>query len=156
MRRINYSLWDLLNNIIDSNNHNMALAMYPGVEMLLEFPKGVREKHESNFDCAVREFFEETSIKLKLENVELLAVLDQQYTAGNNKEYSITYYVLHSEINNTLNTVLLNINTSAVLGDNCNVLIWTKWIYIRKHFVSSNLLQIVNTLDNLFALQVQQ
>lgn len=155
VRRINYLLWNIINNVhVDQKNINwksMLFAMYPGVDVFLEFPKGVKECRETGFDCAVREFYEETKICFSKESTEILGEILQKIVGGNGKTYSVKYYVINDcNIQADRDTVVKNIDNPLVVGDSFNVLILTKWDFIRDFFVTSDLLDIVYVLDKIF------
>lgn len=57
------------------------------------FPKGRRNDYESNIDCAIREFEEETGInKSNLIILDRLFPLIEESLASNNKKYKMIYY----------------------------------------------------------------
>ena len=59
-----------------------------------EFPKGRRSTRESNLQCAIREFEEETDLQsndyILLENV---TPISEEYTGSNNVRYKHIYYI---------------------------------------------------------------
>lgn len=61
------------------------------------FPKGKRNEREREVDCALREFREET--RLSIDTVRILEgvpLLEEQYTARNQKSYHIYYFLAES------------------------------------------------------------
>ena len=64
------------------------------VEPEWEFPKGRRNRGESNQETAIREFVEETGIpKSKLDIIENVIPFTEIYTGSNYKSYKHVYYV---------------------------------------------------------------
>jgi 8-oxo-dGTP pyrophosphatase MutT (NUDIX family) len=57
------------------------------------FPKGRRSKGESDLECAVREFWEETNIPKEAYEVLEKLVFTEVFTGTNNIKYKHTYYV---------------------------------------------------------------
>jgi 8-oxo-dGTP pyrophosphatase MutT (NUDIX family) len=57
------------------------------------FPKGRRNMHEKNIDCAKREFNEETGINENLYNILNMTPIEETYLATNNLKYRQIYYV---------------------------------------------------------------
>jgi ADP-ribose pyrophosphatase YjhB (NUDIX family) len=59
-----------------------------------EFPKGRRNDNESDFDCAIREFEEETGInKNNIHILDKLNPIIEDITGSNNKKYKMTYFI---------------------------------------------------------------
>ena len=59
-----------------------------------EFPKGRRNPGETNKECGIREFQEETNYKLKdYELIENLAPIDETYIGENRVRYKHVYYI---------------------------------------------------------------
>ena len=59
-----------------------------------EFPKGRRNFQEKDFDCAIREFEEETGIKQNEINViENLVQMEEMYIGSNKKSYKHKYFI---------------------------------------------------------------
>lgn len=60
------------------------------------FPKGRRNNYENDYDCALREFEEETGIKgKKLRNIQNLITFEEIFTGSNYKSYKHKYYVMN-------------------------------------------------------------
>ena len=80
-----------LQNIIDKSN-----TKYNDTEW--GFPKGKRELNETNIECAIREFFEETNLKNNI-NYKLLDLnpIIEDYVSVNNKKYRHIYYIANLE-----------------------------------------------------------
>ena len=59
-----------------------------------EIPKGRRENHESNRECAIREFEEETNIKFQdYQIIDNILPLIEDYISTNNVHYRHIYYI---------------------------------------------------------------
>ena len=57
-----------------------------------EFPKGRRVFGETDIDCAIREFQEETDIKLQIENINKY-IFKEKFFGTNNNEYCNNYFI---------------------------------------------------------------
>ncbi len=62
------------------------------------FPKGKRNKNESEIDCAMREFEEETTIPLTMDNIIDSKQFVEEFIGSDNKYYSTTYYLAYMNI----------------------------------------------------------
>lgn len=153
LSRINYALYNRLNNNIipyENDSADMILSMYYGCNTIYEFPKGVREKGETPFNCAKREFFEETGIFLDSSSV--LANIAYTYTAKNNKTYPCYYYVVDAQFSiSKHSTTILKTSNLPILSDNFNIVIYTCWYKIRYYFLNIKLFKLVAELDEIFA-----
>jgi 8-oxo-dGTP pyrophosphatase MutT (NUDIX family) len=59
------------------------------------FPKGRRNHYERDYDCALREFREETGYSTRsLKNVENIMPVEELFTGSNYKSYKNKYYIL--------------------------------------------------------------
>ena len=59
------------------------------------FPKGRRNPQEKDYDCALREFTEETGIAARqLHNIQNLMPYEEIFTGSNYKSYKHKYYVM--------------------------------------------------------------
>lgn len=68
---------------------------YRWVEQEWGFPKGRRNNYERDFDCALREFQEETGYsRNSLKNVENIMPYEEIFTGSNYKSYKNKYYLL--------------------------------------------------------------
>lgn len=77
-------------------------------------PKGRREHNESNLDCGIREFCEETSLtKEHINIIQKISPIDEIFTGTNNKNYKTIFYLA------TLNKkkYKLNIENNSETGD---------------------------------------
>ncbi len=69
------------------------------------FPKGRRNTNELEYNCAIREFFEETGYaEKKIFTVENLLPFQETFIGSNYKLYKHKYYLMFMEYNDTLNT----------------------------------------------------
>ena len=67
------------------------------------FPKGRRNYQEKDFDCALREFSEETGYKSDiLKNVQNILPFEEIFTGSNYKSYKHKYYLTFMQKDNTL------------------------------------------------------
>ena len=75
-------------------------AIYNFKEPEWGFPKGRRNNNEKNFDCAKREFIEETSINKDDFNIINMIPLEETYIASNSNKYKHIYYISQIKNNN--------------------------------------------------------
>ena len=69
------------------------------------FPKGRRNYQEKDYECAIREFCEETGYtKKNLFNVKNIYPFEEIFTGSNYKSYKHKYYLAHMKMNDTLQT----------------------------------------------------
>ena len=61
------------------------------------FPKGRRDQNETDWVCAVREFFEETGIVTQPKIVENLMPFEENFIGSNFKPYKHKYYIVQME-----------------------------------------------------------
>ena len=67
------------------------------------FPKGRRNNYENDYDCALREFEEETGIKSKqLINIQNIIPFEEIFTGSNYKSYKHKYYIMNIRYENTI------------------------------------------------------
>jgi 8-oxo-dGTP pyrophosphatase MutT (NUDIX family) len=67
------------------------------------FPKGRRNFQEKDFDCAVREFCEETGFKSEdLIPVQNIFPYEEIFTGSNYKSYKHKYFLMYMDFENTL------------------------------------------------------
>ena len=67
------------------------------------FPKGRRNYQESDYDCALREFQEETGYNSKLlKNIQNIIPYDEIFTGSNYKSYKHKYYIMYLDYNDSL------------------------------------------------------
>jgi hypothetical protein len=69
------------------------------------FPKGRRNYQESDFDCALREFTEETGYDIKyIKNVNNILPFEEIFTGSNYKSYKHKYYLTYMDSKYTMDT----------------------------------------------------
>ncbi len=67
------------------------------------FPKGRRNHKESDYDCALREFNEETGYNVKyLQNLQNVIPYEEIFTGSNYKSYKHKYFIMYMSYNNSL------------------------------------------------------
>ena len=67
------------------------------------FPKGRRNYQEKDYDCALREFTEETGFKIEhLHNIQNILPFEEIFTGSNYKSYKHKYYLTYIENKNTV------------------------------------------------------
>lgn len=82
------------------------------------FPKGRRFPKESNVQCAIREFCEETDIKrFDINILKNIGPVEETFTGSNNVSYKHIYYI--AELKNDIDVVVNpnNIHQKAEIGD---------------------------------------
>lgn len=83
-----------LENIIDNSTTKWS-------ETEWEFPKGRRNFHEKDLDCALREFEEETGLSKKdIRIIENLLPFEEMFLGSNHKSYKHKYFLGYTENNN--------------------------------------------------------
>jgi len=89
-----------LNTLIDKSN---LYEMWTEPEW--GFPKGRRNYQESDYDCALREFQEETGYNMKqLKNIKNILPYEEIFTGSNYKSYKHKYYLTFMKLEDTLQT----------------------------------------------------
>ena len=69
------------------------------------FPKGRRNYQEKDYECAIREFCEETGFKNnKLKNIQNILPFEEIFTGSNYKSYKHKYYLNFMNYHDTTNT----------------------------------------------------
>jgi len=67
------------------------------------FPKGRRNYQEKDYDCALREFGEETGHDFKsLKNVQNVLPFEEIFTGSNYKSYKHKYYLMYMKLSDTI------------------------------------------------------
>jgi len=90
----NYTLLDLIE---ESNSYDEWIEPEWG------FPKGRRNFQEKDFDCALREFAEETGYSSKLlKIVNNILPYEEIFTGSNYKSYKHKYYLMHMDYADTI------------------------------------------------------
>jgi ADP-ribose pyrophosphatase YjhB (NUDIX family) len=80
------------------------------------FPKGRRNYNESDIDCALREFYEETGLKNKNISfiVSNLAPFEEIFMGSNYKSYKHRYFLMYVDYNMSNNSDLFNIDKTEI------------------------------------------
>jgi len=87
-----------LNDLVNESN---ALVSWEETEW--GFPKGRRDYQETNYDCALREFQEETGYNQHLlKNIQNIIPYDEIFTGSNYKSYKHKYYIMYLDYNDSL------------------------------------------------------
>jgi 8-oxo-dGTP pyrophosphatase MutT (NUDIX family) len=69
------------------------------------FPKGRRNNREADYDCAMREFTEETGYKSSLlENIQNIIPYEEIFTGSNYKSYKHKYFLMYMDYANSTKT----------------------------------------------------
>jgi 8-oxo-dGTP pyrophosphatase MutT (NUDIX family) len=96
--------FELLKNGIIINNEKISLDYFiensntTWSETEWEFPKGRRNYQEKDFDCAIREFEEETGYSRKdIKVIENLMPLEEIFIGSNHKSYKHKYYLAYMD-----------------------------------------------------------
>jgi ADP-ribose pyrophosphatase YjhB (NUDIX family) len=101
-------------NFFNLFDNNESVSSYNDPEW--GFPKGRRNPNEKNFNCALREFNEETNIDVNnIHLLERLNYLEEEYNGTDNVKYKHIYYLASSENELELNTD--NDNQLYEIGD---------------------------------------
>ena len=87
-----------LDDLIKQSNENENW-----IEPEWGFPKGRRNHQESDYDCATREFYEETGYSDKmLHNIQNLIPYEEIFTGSNYKSYKHKYYIMFMRYKDSL------------------------------------------------------
>ena len=87
-----------LKNLVEESNQQS-----PWLETEWGFPKGRRNHKESDYDCALREFNEETGYNTKfLQNLQNIIPYEEIFTGSNYKSYKHKYFIMYMTYNNSL------------------------------------------------------
>jgi 8-oxo-dGTP pyrophosphatase MutT (NUDIX family) len=89
-----------INSIIEECNNSVSWK-----EQEWGFPKGRRNFQEKDYDCAVREFCEETGyLKKYIYNVKNIFPFEEIFTGSNYKSYKHKYFIAYMKTSDTLQT----------------------------------------------------
>lgn len=93
-----------LSSLIDESNQEMENLGQPlWTETEWGFPKGRRNHLEKDYDCALREFNEETGYPVNLlKNVQNILPYEEIFTGSNYKSYKHKYYLMYMDYADTL------------------------------------------------------
>ena len=87
-----------LNELVEESNKQSSW-----LETEWGFPKGRRNHKESDYDCALREFNEETGYKVKhLQNLQNIIPYEEIFTGSNYKSYKHKYFIMYITYSNSL------------------------------------------------------
>ena len=100
----------LLNGVLNKNDYFTLESMIDETnksetwtEPEWGFPKGRRNQHEKDFDCAMREFYEETGYEVKkFKNVQNIFPFEEIFIGSNYKSYKHKYYLMYIDYNCSL------------------------------------------------------
>ena len=112
-----------------------------------EFPKGRRSNCETNIDCAIREFEEETDIKSnEYEIIENISPISEEYLGSNGVKYKHIYYIAYYKGNRELSINNERYEQYSEIGD-------IKWLSIDECYnkikpKNTTKNYIINTLNN--------
>jgi len=89
--------YNLKSMVEESNRHSTWIEAEWG------FPKGRRNSNEKDYECAIREFSEETGYKPHdLKNVNNIIPFEEIFTGSNFKSYKHKYYLMYMDYSTTL------------------------------------------------------
>ena len=87
-----------LNELVEESNKQSSW-----LETEWGFPKGRRNHKESDYDCALREFNEETGYNVKhLQNLQNIIPYEEIFTGSNYKSYKHKYFIMFMSYSNSL------------------------------------------------------
>jgi 8-oxo-dGTP pyrophosphatase MutT (NUDIX family) len=93
-----------LDSIIEESNRDIQWT-----EPEWGFPKGRRNYQEKDFDCALREFCEETGYNSSvLKNIQNILPFEEIFTGSNYKSYKHKYYLMNVEYADSMNNVIFD------------------------------------------------
>jgi 8-oxo-dGTP pyrophosphatase MutT (NUDIX family) len=87
--------------LVDLINESSQLSNWEESEW--GFPKGRRNNRETDYDCALREFKEETGYKIdNLTNIQNIIPYEEIFTGSNYKSYKHKYFLMYMDYNTSL------------------------------------------------------
>jgi ADP-ribose pyrophosphatase YjhB (NUDIX family) len=113
------------------------------------FPKGRKNKYETNLDCAIREFNEETGMN-KIIILNSINPINEIFYGTNNIKYKHIYYIsLYDDINNIIDKSYLNdCNEISDIEwynyENSNIII--RSYHIKKKMIIMNIIKFISIL----------
>lgn len=97
-----------LSDLVDESNLNQTWN-----ETEWGFPKGRRNNRETDYDCALREFTEETGYPSNLlQNIQNIIPFEEIFTGSNYKSYKHKYFIMYMSYEDSLK--ICNYDTSEV------------------------------------------
>lgn len=147
-RIINYTfdeLWDDLwvnhDNKFYRDIKSKAIVKYNAIKPMLEtllnstfsgikepgwgFPKGRRNIRETELQCAVREFKEETKMSINHENILNMEPTTEVFKGTNNKMYSTVYYIAQVDHKIPVRKMPLNGIRKETVSEEISNLVWS-------------------------------
>ena len=133
---------------------NINKSIYDKIKIIYNepewgFPKGKKNNYESNLDCAIREFNEETGIK-KIIILNNINPINEVFFGTNNIKYRHIYFIsLYNDINNIIDKSFLN---------NCDEISDIEWYnyeesiniirsyHIKKKIIIMNIIKFISIL----------
>ena len=113
------------------------------------FPKGKKNKYESNLDCAIREFNEETGVN-KIIILNNILPINEIFYGTNNIKYKHIYYIsLYNDDSNIIDKTYLN-NCDEISDiewynyENSNIII--RSYHIKKKIIIMNIIKFISIL----------
>ena len=103
----------ILQNGVSSNNEYYTLSTLIDESFQYDtwnepewgFPKGRRNSQEKDYNCAVREFCEETGYSSgNLHNIQNILPFEENFTGSNYKSYKHKYFLMYMNYNDTLDS----------------------------------------------------
>jgi 8-oxo-dGTP pyrophosphatase MutT (NUDIX family) len=105
----------LFNNKIITLKEIVEMSKTKWKETEWEFPKGRRNQKEKDFDCALREFEEETGIpKTDIKIIENVLPFEEIFIGSNHKSYKHKYFLAFIEKSNDMDFNLDNFQKTEV------------------------------------------
>jgi len=93
----NTERYDLLSLLDESDNYETWIEPEWG------FPKGRRNSQEKDYECALREFSEETGYQItSLKNIRNIIPFDEVFIGSNYKSYRHKYYIMYMSYQDSL------------------------------------------------------
>lgn len=97
-----YNLTTIITEL-DTNNNIFYPTYWEEPEW--GFPKGRRNNNENDFNCALREFSEETGYSIhNLHHIQNILPFEEIFTGSNYKSYKHKYFLMFMKYEDTLNT----------------------------------------------------
>lgn len=104
-------------NFVDSRGIS-TLSKFPNNTLEWGFPKGRRNKNETDLNTAKREFIEETNINSdNFVYSDTLPVFNEEFLGSNGITYRYIYFIAKANSNTNVNINLNNIHQSSEIGD---------------------------------------
>lgn len=95
------------------------------------FPKGKKNLAETDLQCALREFNEETKMKLSYQNLLNISASTEIFKGSNNKIYSTVYYI--AETKKRIPIKKMNVHGRPTVSEEVSELAWCTVSEARKY-----------------------